>query len=643
MIPTIAAQKDGQHPLLSQLRSLVGEPDFDVLFCQLTADQDSNQRASLRQELRRLASCCLRPLDLRTLGFKDTQPVKVANLEHHLDPGGQRLLRQGLREFRGRYTLAIYEDVMAYARHKQGQDSPAEGLSWLPVQPLGPAPDHPGPRAWQQQLESLALAQSDLLPLFYQGQPGQWQLSHCLSRPQNRNLLSHFAQGEHSLLPALLAPLVDQLYDQEPGQRQLFLLSFSHSHRDQRHLFAATLTQLVADGRLGLFLGQGAKKPHWKILKLSLFEVEACQWQGLDKPSELALDELQPVPTPVQAAPRLLVTLQDVSLPFLPLPQGQSADPAPLMAYHLSQASPLPVLAMRFANMRLEPRYQLRSQVQLTLDGQPYQATSVDISSQGLCLDLDKPLHRVPQEVDLALPRLQQLTSRYNLSALPYQVVQYDAGQQRLHLMVAKRDSPHPAPGFFSALIAANQSRLPIVEEAHSHFALATELSQLLGPGLPTALVVEQRQGTITPGQLAMAFNQGPLATLVKRLLQRDGQLALSPLLDKGQFQQLLRDSARQGQHRQLLLLALDKDGLPRQSRLHSQLPGNELSAFLAQARQQGSWQAWLLQPHRVQAGDRSEDGQAPDAEPHLDALALVEITEVSQALAAVLGLTAPR
>ncbi|WP_341503100.1 PilZ domain-containing protein [Gallaecimonas sp. GXIMD4217] len=776
-----------EHPLIGQLRSMVGEPDFDTLFNQLTADEDNNARFLLRMELRRVAAPCQRVIDLRQKGFKDAEPLDMDGVLHHLDAGARRIFEQGLREFNGRYTIATYEDVMRYAEQQrrerqEGRTVEEDETHWLNLVRFGTsvdraserlhfvsavtlaaadgqrlaamtkdlsvqglrlkleAPAELAPQAllevhwdglngegnhWpplryrvmEQQhrelrlarvdadpamdehlhslvaerqrrykldvkhllettrsrgFEQLVLGQSAMLPLFFGGEPGQWQLRQSLITTHNRALVERFRDGDDSLLPELVnSDLIQRLFDRPEEDRELFLLAFSHYQQGKRFLFAADLERLQGDGLLELFLHFGAHKPQWHLYKLSLFEVDGLNLTQLDadpltEDQELQLSELKgdPVSQDLQAI-RLVAILRDISQPRLKdyLQEPARGDPNSLVRYRLDHPRPLPTVAMRFSDMRIEPRYSYRSQVEVTLDGQRYEGVTRDISVQGLCVVLNSPLPRSPGEVDIALPKLQRLTDRFNLMRLPYQVVHHDGNEHRLHLMVADLGHTHPAKRFFSALIAANEDKLRIIEEPQSRFALARGLRQLLvSAGLPPCLFVQKREGKLSPNWLGLPVSSLPLPLLLNRLSQADqGRIDLEELLPWQQFRTLLREWKKAGvaqadNNKQLLLVALGKDGMPVLTRLQSQLPGEELIAFLEQAGHKGGWQAWLLEPSRIGKPDmhfiqkelntisRQALHRAKLLEEDLwNTLAVVEITEVSAALACVLGLAPPR
>ncbi|WKE64925.1 PilZ domain-containing protein [Gallaecimonas kandeliae] len=767
-----------KHPIISQLRALVGEPEFQSLFDQLTQGEDNNTRFLLRMELRRVAAPCQRVIDLRLKGIKRCQLVEYKGQTHYLDEGARRIFEAGLKEFSGRYTMGIYEDIEAYAqsvrqeRQLSGEEEEEEN-NWLELVRFGslltrdsermhfatpviirqggsveltgsttdisasgtqvqlsdqayinpeadlelifPKLTDANRRPWpplqyalisQQEnrvrlrlketdphikgllqaliehhqrrykldirhiqettrsrgFEQMLLSHSPTLPVFFD-QDGEAR--YCLTTQHNQQLQHQLFQQEQSLLPALLPPQrILALMAREEGKRETYLLCFEHHQQGKVFHFATDLEELATKGMLLSFLRFAVRKPGWRAYKVNLYPTHLRDLSALDQDPNAAGNELQladatlaPLPPELQQLGSVAL-LRDVTQAWLTeacraLPDvGQ--DPNALTAFRINFSPGVQRIAMRFNDMRIEPRYRYKTQVQLLFEGKELEAELSDFSTQGLCLTLANPQEQLPAELDVALPKLQKLSSRFDLMQLPYRLVHQEQMTGRVHLMIQNTSQAHPAKRFFSQLINANEGRLQPLDEDENSFAIARALRQnIVASALPSCLFVQKHNGKIKPNWLGVPVSSLPLPRLLSRMSQMsDGHIALESLMSQLQFRQLIQDWKNSNRRDQSLLVALDARGLPVVSRLQDQLPGNETLRFLEQARDKGHWAVWLLEFARTPKPDlhfiqedlnyigRQALHRAKRLEQDLwGTLAMVEVTDITALASAMLDL----
>ncbi|WP_192813371.1 PilZ domain-containing protein [Gallaecimonas xiamenensis] len=767
------------HPIISQLRALVGEPEFESLFTQLTEDEDTNTRFLLRMELRRVAAPCQRVIDLRLKGVKRCQLVEHNGQTHYMDEGARRIFEAGLKEFAGRYTMAIYDDVERYAQaaRKEGRQADDEEpeVNWLELVRFGslltrdsermhfatpvlirqggmvelsgstsdislsglqvhladaayinpetelelsfPKLTDANKRPWpplryqfisqQDQrirlrlldtephitglikaliehnqrrykldirhiqettrsrgFEQMLLSHSPALPVFFDAEQ---RACYCLSTVHNQPLQQLLFKDELSLLSELLGPRrIKAMLARDESQQESYLLMFEHHQQGRVFPFAGELEQLREQGLLDGFLRFGVNKPGWRVLKVNLFTTHVQALAGLDQDPNTSGADLQLTDTPVAPVPKeiqelsCVALLRDVTQDWLTeaaqaLP-GQVQDPNVLAPYCIQWRPGIQRIAMRFNDMRIEPRFRYKTPVQLYFDGKTIETELQDFSTQGLCLRLNEPIDRLPSELDVALPKLQRLSTRFDLMQMPYRVVHYDQPSLKLHLMIQDTGQVHPAKRFFSQLISANDGRLQPLDEDESTFAIARALRQsIVASALPTCLFVQKHNGKVRPNWLGVPVSPMPLPRLLSRLSQANGgQVAMDSLMSHQQFRMLLQDWRDNQRPHQSLLVALDTKGLPVMSRLQGQLPGEEALRFLQQAREKGYWGVWLLEFARTPKPDmhfiqndlnyisRQALHRAKRLEQDLwGTVAMVEVTDITPLANVMLGLKA--
>lgn len=109
----------------------------------------------------------------------------------------------------------------------------------------------------------------------------------------------------------------------------------------------------------------------------------------------------------------------------------------------------------------METRYLLRTAVQVVARGQTINGISEDISINGLRIEIDGEYHGdLNMRVMVSLPKLQELTSKFDVSNLHYRVVHISGDKNVLHVRSVAGDDGLPARRFFTELIKSNKSSL---------------------------------------------------------------------------------------------------------------------------------------------------------------------------------------
>jgi hypothetical protein len=84
-----------------------------------------------------------------------------------------------------------------------------------------------------------------------------------------------------------------------------------------------------------------------------------------------------------------------------------------------------------------------------------------DISTQGLRIELKKFFHQTENtKINLSFPQLQSVTSKFELSDLPYVVRHVSKDQHVVHLQNSSAEENNTAKRFFETLIKSNRTKL---------------------------------------------------------------------------------------------------------------------------------------------------------------------------------------
>ncbi|WP_017221031.1 PilZ domain-containing protein [Moritella dasanensis] len=111
--------------VIKKLTTLYHEPDFSRLVEQLTEGESNSTRFLIKMEVNRLSAPTRRILDFRQRGDNGVIGYEYGGILHHLTPTEIKLLEALLAQHQGKYTLGIYEEVLAYHQSERTKP-PAE-------------------------------------------------------------------------------------------------------------------------------------------------------------------------------------------------------------------------------------------------------------------------------------------------------------------------------------------------------------------------------------------------------------------------------------------------------------------------------------------------------------------------------------
>ncbi|SGY94645.1 Putative uncharacterized protein [Moritella viscosa] len=119
--------------VIKKLTTLYHEPDFSLLFAQLTEGETNSKRFLIKMEVNRLSAPTRRILDFRQRGDSGAVAYEYDGILHHINPVEIKLLEQLLVQHQGNYTLGIYEEVLAF--HQSERSKPVNERNVITHEP----------------------------------------------------------------------------------------------------------------------------------------------------------------------------------------------------------------------------------------------------------------------------------------------------------------------------------------------------------------------------------------------------------------------------------------------------------------------------------------------------------------------------
>ncbi|CAM4224734.1 PilZ domain-containing protein [Pseudoalteromonas byunsanensis] len=129
------------QPLIKELKSQLGNPDFDKLFEQMTKDISKPDRFLLKMEMSRLSQPIARFIDLRGQVAGDVKPYEHEGKQHFMDDLAIEVFEREIARHGG-YTLAVYEEVMQTENNFRVMQKKAQDTESLVQDVVEQQPDH---------------------------------------------------------------------------------------------------------------------------------------------------------------------------------------------------------------------------------------------------------------------------------------------------------------------------------------------------------------------------------------------------------------------------------------------------------------------------------------------------------------------
>ncbi|BFT29746.1 PilZ domain-containing protein [Alteromonas sp. D210916BOD_24] len=376
---------------------------------------------------------------------------------------------------------------------------------------------------------------SPTLPVFIDVIDGTLVPHFAMMNEINRETIDYWKDEENACrLNFLLSQeRLKSLLNKPANEREIFVFSFTHLQGEKVYFYSASFEELQKKSVLmNVFFGFGSRKASWRVFKLVLTDMDPQQAHiTLSLPDSVGT-KVKKLNTPPSA--RLMSRLKNLRYlahvtDVTSIVGQETYSEVKFNRDNLShlrnfghsrnrEASNIQVVRFKYQEQRIESRYQLRTQIEVTFnsDGATHKGISEDISVHGLGLriELSKEYEgNLEGRVEVAFPRLQQITSNFDVMHLQYEIIYHNVEKNILHLKAAPGEEGKSARNFFDELIKKNKNSLKVESDeeeipgiGHALRCInarnATSLSFLLGKEgiryIPQACIVGKQDKRIT-------------------------------------------------------------------------------------------------------------------------------------------------
>ncbi|MDF2178009.1 PilZ domain-containing protein [Aliiglaciecola sp. CAU 1673] len=372
------------------------------------------------------------------------------------------------------------------------------------------------------------------LPIFIQRD--EWRKAHprfALLNDYNKALFQYLGADDDNGLSGLFTDRrIERWFTNSEHLVTDIVYSFNLIRDGKRYWCSATGTELKANPQLrNAFLGFGSLQDSWRV-----YLVQAClvNNEQAHSPSSLPATLLKEklkkekllapkVQAQIQQVSHML-TLTDITLEHstqayqqfeyskadLRLLRGQT-HPRNEQKYQIEGIS------FQYRSLRQESRYKLNSPVSVVVGKKHKRSgTTVDISSKGIKVMLDKPID-YHAEVRVSFPGLQELTRKYKLKDIAYEMVKFQGDKKQISLKLDLSEyKGEQTSRFFTELIDRNRRKLSRDLEHQSSLELGEALKNLFLAFTANPNMYFSRQGTqFVPDSLAVPSFAHPFVASV--------------------------------------------------------------------------------------------------------------------------------
>lgn len=352
----------------------------------------------------------------------------------------------------------------------------------------------------------------------------------------------------------------------EAPNNSLLVYSFSHQSQGKSFFYSMDETQLLAEAEFSSsFLTFAANQKTFSITELSCANVDKNGAHSAFTLANTHYSKEQYINLPpsdeVIAALALLpfiAVVNDVTHPSLVaqyknFSSGKIATSKLKEFGHKRLTTPVIVeeLGVSYKNQRQELRFIYDTPTVVECEDVHWEGKSHDFSVSGLKVELNNPAVLIKGDVVyLTFPKLQKITSTFDLKQLPYEVVRINKKKTIINLRVHVKAHQHIGRAFFKLLINKNQKKLTQDEYAMLMPGLSGALRTSYAKNMNApALVVQTSGSRYKVEAIASNDDSTELLNQMKRLSDRENYYNLYPLLTK------LHSSGLLEQHLKALLI----------------------------------------------------------------------------------------
>jgi len=418
-------------------------------------------------------------------------------------------------------------------------------------------------------LEQFSLVKLNELPIFMQYSAGTTQENEQICMPRyalttlnNQNIYQYWQnEKKHSTLDFLIDnERFSRLKVAKDQGKVLLVYSFIHQHQGNIFFYTFDDQQLQGDDEFFIkFLAFAASKESFAITQLDYHQVSAEQGyspytlsNALSKQQSYLTPPLSDEVKAILSELPYVVTATDLTqtsnIADYQVADFDGLDLTKVKLYGHKRASKkltLDEISINYTIQRQEPRFKYQTPVQVECQALNWLGNSEDFSVSGLKVELEEAsILSVGDIVHLSFPKLQKITSKFDLTQLPYKVVRLNKNKTIINLRVLVKEHRHIGRSFFKLLIDKNKNKLTPDEYAMLTPGLSSALRTVyaVNSTLPCAMI--QSSGSrykveiLAAGKSSAKTNSGLLADM-RRLSDRSSYYNLYPLLGSLHVNQL--------------------------------------------------------------------------------------------------------
>ena len=346
--------------------------------------------------------------------------------------------------------------------------------------------------------EQFYLPRISSLPVFLAVRDGLPVPICALTTENNRQQVQYF-QDERQLsvlIQILSGKRLKSCLSKTPLERSTTLYCFTHAAKGKLYYYSATADELAQTPHLqNVFFGFGAQKPSWRVFHLVVHRThpaDAHVMLSLPDSADSEISKLnQPPPQLVQnmiqdfryVACLTDITQQESTLLYQQLRFDESLLSQLKVYGHpkIDEIPPLESVAVQYVNLRAEGRFLYKTKVMLKINSLTYiEGITRDFSSKGLQIEVGEAIsYQKGDKVQLALPDMQKISSKYGLTDLEYEVMAISKSQLVMNLRMIEGELPHQGRLFFEQLIKSNRAKLTLAEETPKFAGLGQALRNM--------------------------------------------------------------------------------------------------------------------------------------------------------------------
>lgn len=399
--------------------------------------------------------------------------------------------------------------------------------------------------------EQFYIPRISTLPVFLAVRDGLPVPICALTTENSRENIQYFQDERHSsaLFQLLSGKRLKSCLQKAPAERSTFLYCFTHAAKGKLYFYSATADELMQVPELQpVFFGFGAQKNSWRVFHLVVHRTHPNHaHMPISLPDSADQDIVKLNQPPSQLVQsliqdfRYIVSLTDITTSentklYQQLKFDESQLPQLKIFGHskLDEVPTIEAVAVQYANLRAEARFLYRTKVLLKINAQQFiEGYTRDFSCKGLQVETTQQVaYQKGDQVVLALPDMQKISSKFGLTELVYEVMAVSKSQMIMNLKVLEREQPHQGKLFFEQLIKNNRQKLTLAEESPKYPGLAQALRNMYVRALNSFPFYMHRHGIrYDLNVIGHGAESNNLHRLLSLFTEKQQKLNLLPLL----------------------------------------------------------------------------------------------------------------